>query len=423
MKRIIIILLLLSNIGFAQNLKWQTHLNRTDTSGFFKIFLIPEITSKLNYNFADIRIFNQKNKEIPYLKSLDKTIKSTDKYHAYKIIENKHKLRKAYTRLLIHNPDKKDITNIVLFVENNDYEIVLKLSGSNDQKSWYIIKDNFSVLPVLSNKETTEVRILDFPLSNYEFYEILVYDYNHKAIKIKKAIYYDIKSENIKYQELKAPYISQDDTIQKEKSIVKLTFKEPQYIDKLVFDVENNGGFYLRNVTLTKEFTQNEKTIKTEFYDEAPLNFQLSSTSDNTVYLPSYKAQILKIVIKNKNNEPLKIKSVKAYQLKTFLTVYLKEKQKYTLKFGNPQLETPLYDLKYFADSIPDTIPEINVGKLINLQKTKTEEERKWYVSPTYLWIIVGAIAAFLLYMSYKMFGELIRSFDEPESDPENKDA
>lgn len=421
MKKHILFLLitawLINPIAAQQEFRWEARLEHPDTSGFFNIFLTAAITSKLNHNFSDIRIFDDKEREIPYLKRMDKTIRQSDKAFEYKIVENKHNKWKGYTRLVVHNPEKQNITNFSLLVQNTDIEKWIQLSGSNDMENWYIIKDDFPVHTPYTDSDTLELRILDFPISNYEYYELILYDYNNEPLKVIKAQYYDISTKDVKYIKVPDPKITQNDTLEKSKSIITIEFDETQYVDKLEFNIKG-PTYYLRKAELRQKETESEKKMKLEYYDQMHKSFFLRSSKKNVIYLSTYRIKSLILTIDNKDDIPLEIKSVEAYQLQNYLTASLNEEQRYVLRFGNSVIEAPIYDLRYFVDSIPDTIPSLPVRKIIALKSAESEEQKPLHIPPAVLWVVVGLVTLLLAYISYRMFGEIMgRKDDQNEMD------
>ncbi len=400
----------------AQTFQWEVKLNKPDTTGFHKIFLQPEITSKLNPNYSDIRIFDQKNNEIPYIKRMDKKVEQKSKRYPFKIIENKHRKRKGYTQVVIQNTKQHTVTNISISIKNTDIEKWIQLKGSNDKKNWYIIKDLFPVQSRISTAKTSEILLLDFPLSNYKYYEILLHDFNNQSIKVVNAGYYKIAEKNLGYVEVAQPKFIQNDTMKRNKSIVDIVFPQPQYIDKIVFNIAS-PDYYLRKASLTKRDTAAEKKLKVEYHDAVEKSFFLNSKNQNAVHLSNVKVKHLRLTIDNKDNAPLKFYSIKAYQLRTYLVAKLQENKEYFLRFGSDHVKSPVYDLKYFTASIPDSLPLIKTGRIFNMDDAKLDKGGIWKVPPGFLWITLGIIVVFLAYMSFRMFREVKRF--TPEDEPE----
>lgn len=406
---VFLILFLGSGTGsFAQIFDWKADLETVDSSGFYNIFLSPELTSKLTHDFADIRIYNSDNEEIPYLIKTDKKITKRGRAKDFIVLENKHKLRKKYTRVLIHNPDGEEVTNIALTIKNVDFEKWIKISGSNDEKNWFVIQPNSPYQSAHTTAETSEIHIVDIPITEYQYYELLLFDYNNTPIEVFDVKYYNIDIQNESYTEIPSPTITQNDTIEPGKSIVTIQFDTPQYIDKMVFNIDG-PLFYLRRAEMEKIDTVSEKKMKLEMYDQMEQELYLRSQQENAIHLSNYKAQTIELIIENKDNPPVTVESVDAYQLNNYLIAYLRHNRNYFMRFGNEYIEQPLYDLRYFRDSIPDTIPVVKVAKIYQPQKGDTTN-RVFNINPVYLWIIVGIVTVLLILLSVRMFKEIMQN-------------
>jgi len=191
----------------AQQFNWQASLAPVSSDGYYKILLSPEIVSKLNDNLGDIRLYSIDNKEIPYVNEVEVPFETKDYFVEYKIIEKKELTSwPYYTRLVIHNPKKTEISNIQLVIRNTDVSKSLKLSGSDDNKNWYSIKDSYRFHSMYSDETTSVIKIIDFPVSNYEYYEILIDDWKNNPINIVKAGYFNTSIEKGKYSLLDFSY-------------------------------------------------------------------------------------------------------------------------------------------------------------------------------------------------------------------------
>jgi hypothetical protein len=112
-------------------------------------------------------------------------------------------------------------------------------------------------------------------------------------------------------------------------------------------------------------------------------------------------------LIENGDNQPLKISGGKAYQLNNYLTADLEVGKEYTLKFGNPELSFPDYDLKYFQENIPSTIPLIVIGEISELNSDQQVIQPSPVKNKIILWIVIGVIILFFGILAVKMVREM----------------
>ncbi len=399
----LILFFLLVLTANAQQFRWQATVDSVKEKGFYRIALSPEINGHLNNSFSDIRLFDAKNKEVPYLLKSETATTSASLFKEYKIVLKEIK-KGSHTILVLEDAKKQKINNISLILKNSDVRKKVKLSGSDDQKTWYVVKEEFQLQNTFSNSETTEIKLLNFPLSNYTYYKIEINDSTSAPVNIISAGYYDTHSENGKYTEVASAKITQTDSVKK--SYCKISFDEAQYIDKLELEIEG-PPYYLRHAGIYELRTEQIKKRESRSYFSPVQEFDLSSNNLPAIQFSDYAAKELYLIIENEDNPPLKIKSVKGYQLSRYLTAYLDNQNQYVLKFGNEKLQAPNYDLNHFQDSIPRNTTVIEATNITELTKAELIPSGNRNKNKMILWIAIGIVALLLTAMSVKMIREM----------------
>jgi len=387
--------------GFSQDFKWESKTVKVTKTGFNEILLSPEITGKLKTDYGDIRLFDSTGNNIPYILYSEKPILFKQMFKEYEISNKEH--RYNYTRLVIHNPQKNVITNFSLVIKNADVRKWLTLNASDNQKDWFALKEHYYFQSFYNDDNTSEIRVFNFPKSNYEYYELLINDYYDNPINIIKAGYYDWSVETGKYIQINNVKISQTDSLKQ--SIVKISFAQQQYIDKLQFEVEG-PEFYFRDAIISNSKTTIVKGESKLYYEEIKLT-KITSNSENIITFSGFPAKELYLIIQNYDDKPLKIKAVKAYELNHYIAANLNEGEIYSLKFGNEKLKPPVYDLNFFADSIPDDLPLITTCNVINIEKVVNPELKPFYYNPVFIWIVIAFVALIIGYICFKMIKEM----------------
>ncbi len=401
----IILNVLWSFSAYSQGFSKVARFTNSNGSGFANIWLSPEINSKLSYDFHDLRIYNSKNKEIPYILQSEKIQNHTVFFREYKIIEKKHYAAENYTRIIIHNSEKKVIDNISVIIKNAEVKKWLKLNGSDDNKTYYVLNDNYIYNSEPNVDGTSEIKVLHFPTTDYEYLELLVSDYFDKPINVLTVGYYDYQIENGLYSEIKIANYEQSENNEKQESTINFAFAESQYIDKIEFQFEG-PTYYLRNAELFYEvqvLNKKQKAIKEWQLLES---FEINSYSNATILTDNLKAEKFKLVIKNNDNEVLKIKSIKARQLTKYITAELEKDEEYTIKFSNSEAKKPNYDLKFFTDSIDKNLPLIKVNSIQEISQAQIPTSKSIFTS-TYVWVILSFVVLGLGFMSFKMMKDM----------------
>ncbi len=393
----------------AQGFAWSGSIPEVEKEGFYKVLISPDITSKLENGFGDLRIYDANDKEIPYIFESEKALSFNDYFVEYPIVERKEETGwPYYTRLVIHNKNRTKISNIQLLIRNSDVTKKLKLSGSDDREKWYVIKDSYRFQAMYSDESTSIIKIIDFPLSNYEYFEILIDDWKNNPINILKAGYYNTSIDEGKYSQVLSPQISQLEKEEDKESVVKIVFKGKPQIDKLSLKIEG-PEFYFRDAEFQVRDSSLNGAKKYEYYYSSIGTVNLNSNSLNTFYLGGVRAGVLYLRIKNNDNEPLAIKEVVAEQLNSYLITKLIPKMAYKVNFGDVELSSPNYDLKYFKDEIPRNIPQVKIGSISNIKSNldQSESQTGIHLDSAFIWVAIILVISLLLYMVVKMLKDM----------------
>jgi hypothetical protein len=402
-----------SVMSFAQDFRWKATLTGIESVGFQKVQLSPLIVSKLSSSFGDIRIIDGEGKEVPYIFKEEQPFVQRDHFEEYKIIDKKELTSwPFYTRIVLQNPSKNQISNISLVIKNSDVCKKLKLSGSDDNSKWYIIKDNYRFQAMYSDNETSVIQIIDFPLSNYAYYEILIDDWKNKPINVLKAGYFNTSVEKGKYSMLEKAQINQTELKGEKESLVKLSYPEAQLFHKIQLKIDG-PEFYYRNAIIQVRDSMIGKRNKYETYFKTVANIIISSNSLNTYYFDALWAKELFIRVSNNDDQALKISEVVGGQLNHYLICKLHSSKIYDLVFGNQKIEAPIYDLKYFSDEIPENLPVLTASNIELIDKANRNSAAGGFLDKKIIWLAIGLVVILLIFMVSKMLKEMKASKNE----------
>lgn len=389
---------LITQTSLGQVFEYKAYIDTVPTNQFYKILLTPDILSRLNDNFSDIRLYDEQDNEVPYVLKKEQAIQYKTLFKEYKII-NKSSSEKA-TILILQNPGKNKINNISLHIKNASVSKKVKLSGSSDAKSWYSIEDNYLLQSVYNNSSTSEVRMLDFPLSDYEYYKLELNDSLSAPLNIIRAGYYDTHTENGKYTAISQVTFRQKESRMNKQTLIEIMLDQPTFIDKLEVEVAS-PALYLRKATIYATLQEKgRKRRRKSTYK--PVSFaELKSGADNTIFLSDFRSKNFHLIIDNEDNTPLQIKNIRPYQLNVYLIAELRKNTPYTLQFGNLSVGPPSYDLQFFTDKIPQQLPLVRVKKITHIPPG--QETHKIFTNKNIIWIAISLVIAMLGYLSYQM--------------------
>jgi hypothetical protein len=386
----------------GQSFTGEAAVAPVERDGFYNIFISPEINVHLNNELSDIRIFDTQGHEVPYL--LQKELPAYHTYHfvEYEILKKESKAN-CCTAVLLRNANRTPINNIHLIIKNAEARRQASLMGSDDNQTWFSIKDHFILDAPRNEDGPYEIKIVGFPWSNYEFYQLTINDSTNAPLNILKAGYYADQSLDGKFTILPLK-VNSYDSVALKKTYVNLLFNTTQFVDKLEIDV-SGVRYYRRYARLFEKRVRTRKGERKEYYNPIE-NFELTTGRKAIIDLTKVRGQEFLIEIENEDNPPLVISSVKGFQLNHYLTAWLHKDTPYTIQFGQKALSPPVYDLGFFKDSIPKGAKILEPGDVKILASRDTQTQETFFTDKNIIWAAIVVVMAILGYMSVKLIRE-----------------
>lgn len=414
--------------SLAQTYRWEAKMaDSVAKDGFYNIILQPQIGAKLNQDFSDIRILDTENYQVPYVRKREDAYFTEERFKEYPIV-SKQVVENCCTKLVIKNPGRKAINNICLILKNSDAVKVTRMSGSDDGVNWYGVQRYDVFYNNYSETDTKVVNYINFPLTDYQFFQLEIIDrgywdeerwvywYSDRwsyPVNILKVGYYESYTKEGKYMDVPPPSFEQGDSAKQKKTYIKLNFEDNYFVDRIRFKF-TGPRYYKRHAVLAKRI---KGTRLVPDYYEPIESFDLNSYSLNEFDLSNFREKEVYLVIDNEDNRPLKLGEIEAWQLTQYLKTYLEKGQKYRLVYGDSTAMAPVYDLRFFVDSIPEILPTLPVASISEKAldsnqikiKDKKEKEPRWFENKIFIWIAIGLVTALLFFMSWKMLKEMKR--------------
>lgn len=402
-----LLLLACTHVASAQQYDWQAPVATPAQGGYQRILLSPEITGRLQPDLSDLRLYNSSGQEVPYVLSIEQPMQYKRLFKRYDILSYTHQ-QGCCSELLISNPEKRKLNNISLLIGNADVRKEVKLSGSDNRQDWYVLKERDMLYAINNRESTAEVKLLDFPLSDYRYFRLQLNDSASAPLNILQAGYYDTYTEAGKYTAIPVQQVSRTDSASAKSTYIRLQFSQPVYPEQLEFTVSSPQLYYRQaHVQLhTSEPVQRRRSKRRKQHEQQQqlIPFVLSSNAPAIVEMPREKVQALTIVIQNGDNQPLQISAIKPLQLNRYLVAELSPEETYTLQFGNPKVEAPSYDLRHFQDSIPAGLQVLQTREPILLQEAKPQKSSGSTIA---IWSAIVLVMAGLAYMTVRMLNDM----------------
>jgi hypothetical protein len=405
MKLIIGFLVLYVSLTLGQTFTAEAPIPTVKRKAFYRILLDPASLVYASPDFANLRITDNQNREVPYLLAEETPTFSTPQFKDYKI-KSKTIEPNCCTSLILENATRKPINNISLIIKNAENNKEATLLGSDDKKTWYALKERFYLDAINGASQTFEIRILNFPLSNYTFLKLNINDSTSAPLNILRAGYYETQTMIGNYARIPSMTFTVADSVKQKQTWLSMRFDTAQLVDKLDLTITGQP-YYLRQATLYHRENRKNKKGKSEAYNRFMQNIELTSTHSATILLYGEKVDHLILVIENNDNPPLQFASVEAWQLNRYLTAFLENDKAYWLKFGEVKMRQPVYDLSFFKDSIHSEPTVLKVGMIRRIGPAiKKPKPANFFTSQAFIWSAIIGVAMVLTFMTVRMIRE-----------------
>lgn len=337
-------------------------LQPVDSSGYYAIQLSTEVLGRAAKDFSDLRILCDE-KEVPYFVNTGSSYSTTIEYLPYPFSVTK---RDKKSELLIEVGDQK-ISTFDIEIKNSAAVKNYSLSGSNDKKEWYGVSKG-TLSGGNNNRTTSEIKKIDFPLSDYHYYKMTLNDSLSEPLNILK-VEAKISESVLNQYETEIPVLSCDMVTAKgKKSNLTISFPYQYEVSRVQFQ------------------------IGSPTYFSRDCNFGTISNHDQSLEC-NITTDTLRIAISNGDDQPLTIQSIKCYTPSASLIAYLDSAKNYTLTFGGEAVVAPTYDLS-FIKHVPNELITITTDD--STIQTITKEKPKNSLVELFwkygIWVVIALI-------------------------------
>jgi len=401
-------IMMLGIIGQAQDFKYKAKINEIPKTGFYKLELSTEVIARAMPNLMDLRIIDNKGKEVPYIFTKETISTSDQHFHLFPIEMNNSAGNDQM--VIIGNPKGEAIDNIVVEMKNAIGDKKIRIKGSDDNKNWYMVHQGTTFTLPGTDNNVTIFKAINFPKTDYKYFSIEFLDSVAMPLNILRIGHYANKVTYGNYVSIPNTSFTKKDSSDK-KTYVQIVLPYPNLIDKIKFTITKpeqylrSGEIYFKSVISEVENPTLRKERITQY--NLSTSFELNSEQDNIFnFNNDSKTGVVNIVIDNKDNEPLEISSIELMQLGSFITAKLEKGRTCYLQFGDSTLNGPEYDLQYFENKIPHDIPVIH-HDAVQVRTAKDIRKEKQNDNRLYVWIGLGLAGILLAFMTNKMLREI----------------
>ena len=393
-------LLFLTN-AFSQstNFKYKREVSGVNTT-WHKLSLPLDIFEHCNENGSDFRILSINENDTIESAYILKT--EEDKIERVEIpikTIQKSNNENGYFYTFV-NEKEEAINEIQLQFGLANFEFLVDLEGSFDQKEWFQFIKEERLLSISNSQVQFTHSKVAFTEVKYPFIRLRVQSKTNPQL-LQTSIFREIKTEGKKVEVL--TFLSEIVQNKKEKeSIIYLDFNKKVPLNSLELEIDSKIDFY-RDIQIFV-FTDSVKTEKGWIENYRSI-FQgnLNSFQKPIFHFEKTIGKKFKIVVYNQDNEPLIFMNSIAKTFETYLLVRFVEAKKHYLMYGNANAEFPNYDVTLFEKNIPQNISEATLTEEINLETEDIESQKPLFENKMWLYGIMAIIILLLGWFSIKM--------------------
>jgi len=366
---------------------------------------VPEtVFHHTNDDLASVRIYAQSTEEAtpveqPYIPDMQNpTIEVRE--ISFKTINSVHIGDQYFFTFELSN--REEVNRIQLDFQNQNYDWKVKLEGSMNQGQWATIGTDYRIVSLQNQEIAFTYSTLNIPNSKYSFYRITL------RSEVRPTLNKATISKVIRTQENYTRYPDfQKNKVEEAKSkssVYHIDLKRRVPISRVSVVTKTDFDYY-RPIRI--------EAVKDSFKTEKGWNYRYTSIYHGTINsldgnrfdFKNKVAQKLKVTISNFDNPPLPTLNFTIEGPKYRLIARLEETENAVLKFGNPQMRRPRYDIAYFKDKIPKDLNQVRLGTIIfnppTVEKTEPLIKSKWWI-----WVSMILIIMLLAYFTLNMVRE-----------------
>lgn len=366
-----------------------------------KLTLPDALFSKVSADLSDIRVVGITSAgdtiEAPYLLKRSEeriVVKEVDS----RILNTSRNEKGYYFTLEI--PAKEPVNQIKLEFKQQNFDWEATLEGSQDQKEWFTIAEEYRILSIKNSLTDFEFTKIAFPDAAYRYFRLQVASNEKPELLTAKVWQQEISEgawKNLPIKKMKAIENKQD-----RHSEIEIDLPSRVPVSYLKIQVKDSFDYY-RPVTIEylSDSIHTEQGWKYSYQNLS--SGTLNSLEENEFKFNSTLLKKIRVIIGNQDNQPLSIGTVEVKGTVYELAIRFTQVARYFLIYGNEQAYSPQYDIAQFTDKIPSEMTVLELGDEQLIDKKRLAGTSPLFQNEAWLWVIMGVIIALLGWFTVSM--------------------
>jgi hypothetical protein len=436
--------------------RFLTDILRQDAGreSILAVTLDSDIFAATRDGLPDLRIFDGKDQEVPYLleKATESRTQTVHERSASEVISLRER-DNAIEVLVRLDRDSPPADGLTVHTPVMNYERRLRVFGSDDGKDWSALLDNGLIFDYsrFMDVRNGEVRL---PKNRYRNLKITIFaitdsrespfmeltrrlkdgaeqeriersTLERRPLRIERLELWHEANREVSRQDKRADYPivafrTEEDPKGKATIVHIRTRRQP--LTELTLETSNRN--FSRAAVVEKPVTQG---IRTDWAAVARnqirlIDFRGLHSEDLTIAFPEHREEVYRIVIRNDDNPPLSISGVKA-RGNVYRTVFLAAPaEPYRVYYGSEQVQQPKYDmaavllpLRQGGDAVAATIGPQVPNPAAGPEASELTARRLWN-NPLALGGLVVSMVALLGWVLFRATRRISQLPRDPET-------
>lgn len=183
------IVFIIISLNCSAQFAYQRSVGAVENSGWYSIPLPTELIAKLNSQLSDVRLYQLTGTDTlqtPYLLRISK-----DNYRSQRISLAPFNVSYLADELFITvKPGTEQINSVTFQFKESNYDAVVTVEGSNDQKEWFSLVKGERIIALNEGGIQYNYTTVHFPRSNYAY---LRFSIKNKSKLVFAAIQFENK--------------------------------------------------------------------------------------------------------------------------------------------------------------------------------------------------------------------------------------
>ncbi|MCB9182406.1 MAG: hypothetical protein H6591_00700 [Flavobacteriales bacterium] len=374
--------------AFAQHPRWSAQLPPASRNGLHAIVLDPDLQGAARADLGDIRLLDSAGAQVPYVLRTAQRPQGPERFEAFDLLRNE--VLGHRTEVEIERPADQLIDELHVWIKPIQAEKRVRITGSDDRDSWYMVKDEHLALQGARGDPPHQVLLLRIPRSDYRYLRLTFNDSITAPMNVLGVgRFVPAGSPQPVYAAAQQLPFSRSDSARH--TVLRFALPRSLLVERMTIETEDTLPF-LRQVQLVRRHTVAAASSRhgNQSRIEHLGTYTIEPGNGARFETRAERLDTFELWIDNGDDRPLCIGAVNAQCQERLLLARLDAGVAYRLNVGDAGLEPPRYDMEAFAADLPVPIDTLATGPL---KAMALPESAGPSINPSAWWVWAGIIA------------------------------